>query len=116
MVALTCYQDVSGDGVVDTSITVPDIVFAQLDKPSATFTLGGYSSIWTLRARRTSGPLSYFSTAVQLAWATDAGLARGCAIRRPTSRTGPFAFASSLFPCGLSTRWTSVVLFAFSRM
>jgi hypothetical protein len=49
MVALTCYQDVNGDGVVDTSVSGPDIVFAQLDKPSATFTLGGYMSIWTLR-------------------------------------------------------------------
>lgn len=50
MVSLSCFQDVNGDGVVDTSITGPDLVFAQLDKPSATYTLGGYSSIWTQRA------------------------------------------------------------------
>jgi hypothetical protein len=46
MVAVTCYQDVNGDGVVNTSITGPDIVYAQLDKPSASFMLGGYSSPW----------------------------------------------------------------------
>jgi hypothetical protein len=49
MVSLSCFQDVNGDGVVDTSITGPDLVFAQLDRPSATYTLGGYSSIWTQR-------------------------------------------------------------------
>jgi hypothetical protein len=49
MVALSCYQDVNGDGTVDTNLLGPDIVFSQLDKPSATFTLGGYSSIWTQR-------------------------------------------------------------------
>ena len=49
MVALSCYQDVNGDGKVDTNLLGPDIVFAQLDKPNATFNLGGYSSIWTLR-------------------------------------------------------------------
>jgi hypothetical protein len=49
MVALSCYQDVNGDGTVDTNLLGPDIVFSQLGKPSATFTLGGYSSIWTQR-------------------------------------------------------------------
>jgi hypothetical protein len=49
MVAVSCYQDVNGDGVVDTSITGPDVVYSWLDHPSATFTLGGYSSIWTQR-------------------------------------------------------------------
>jgi hypothetical protein len=49
MVAVSCYQDVNGDGVVDTSITGPDVVYTELAKPSASFTLGGYSSIWTLR-------------------------------------------------------------------
>jgi hypothetical protein len=49
MVALSCYQDVNGDGTVDTNLRGPDIVFGQLDKPSTTFTLGGYSSIWTQR-------------------------------------------------------------------
>jgi hypothetical protein len=49
MVALSCYQDVNGDGKVDTNLLGPDVVFTWLDRPSATFTLGGYSSIWTLR-------------------------------------------------------------------
>lgn len=49
MVALSCYQDVNGDGKVDTNLLGPDVVFTWLDKPSATFTVGGYSSIWTLR-------------------------------------------------------------------
>ena len=49
MVALSCYQDVNGDGKVDTNLLGPDVVFTLLDKPSATFTLGGYSSIWTVR-------------------------------------------------------------------
>jgi hypothetical protein len=49
MVALTCYQDVNKDGKIDTSITGPDIVFSSLNPPSSSFTLGGYSSIWTLR-------------------------------------------------------------------
>jgi hypothetical protein len=46
MVAVSCYQDVSGDGVINTSITGPDVVYTQLDKPSASFMLGGYSSPW----------------------------------------------------------------------
>lgn len=49
MVAVSCYQDVNGDGTVDTNLLGPDVVFTWLDKPSATVTLGGYSSIWTLR-------------------------------------------------------------------
>jgi hypothetical protein len=49
MIAMSCYQDVNGDGTVDTNLLGPDIVFTWLDKPGATFTLGGYSSIWTLR-------------------------------------------------------------------
>ena len=49
MVAVTCYQDVNGDGTVDTNLLGPDIVYSELAKPDATFTLGGYSSIWTLR-------------------------------------------------------------------
>ena len=47
MVATSCYQDVNGDGVIDTNVTGPDVVYTQLDKPSATFFLGGYSSLWT---------------------------------------------------------------------
>jgi hypothetical protein len=49
MVVTSCYQDVNGDGVVDTNMLGPDIVYSWVDKPSATFLLGAYSSIWTLR-------------------------------------------------------------------
>jgi len=35
MVAVTCYQG-------------SELVFSDLDQPSASFTLGGYSSLWTL--------------------------------------------------------------------
>jgi hypothetical protein len=49
MVALSCYQDVNGDGTIDTNLLGPDVVFTWLDHPDMTFTLGGYSSIWTLR-------------------------------------------------------------------
>lgn len=49
MVAVSCYQDVNGDGTIDTNLLGTDIVFSWLDRPNATFTLGGYSSIWTLR-------------------------------------------------------------------
>lgn len=49
MVDLTCYQDVNGDGKVDTTLLGPDIVYSDLDKPDASYTLGGYSSIWTNR-------------------------------------------------------------------
>jgi hypothetical protein len=49
MVAVSCYQDVNGDGKVQTDLLGPDVVFTWLDKPGANFTLGGYSSIWTVR-------------------------------------------------------------------
>ena len=49
MVALSCYQDVNGDGRVDTNMLGPDVVFTWLDRPDATYTLGGYASIWTNR-------------------------------------------------------------------
>lgn len=49
MVAVSCYQDVDQNGVVDTSVTGPDVVYTELETPSATFTLGGYASIWTNR-------------------------------------------------------------------
>jgi hypothetical protein len=49
MVAVSCYQDVNGDATVDTSLLGPDVVYTELDHPSDTFTLGGYSSIWTVR-------------------------------------------------------------------
>lgn len=49
MVAVSCYQDVNGDGAVDTHLLGPDIVFTWLDHPDAEIVLGAYSSIWTLR-------------------------------------------------------------------
>jgi hypothetical protein len=47
MVAMSCYQDVNGDGRVDTNMLGPDLAYLQLEKPSATFTLGGYPAAWT---------------------------------------------------------------------
>jgi hypothetical protein len=49
LVVVSCYQDVNGDGVVDTNMLGPDIVYSWVDRPDATFTIGGYSSIWTQR-------------------------------------------------------------------
>jgi len=49
MVVVSCYQDVNGDGLVDTNMLGPDIVYSWVDKPSATFLLGAYASIWTQR-------------------------------------------------------------------
>jgi hypothetical protein len=49
MVAVSCYQDVNGDGTVDTNLLGPDVVFTWLDHPSSEFLLGAYSSIWTIR-------------------------------------------------------------------
>jgi hypothetical protein len=49
MVVVSCYQDVNRDGTIDTNLLGPDIVFSWVDHPDATFTMGGYSSIWTQR-------------------------------------------------------------------
>jgi hypothetical protein len=49
MTVVSCYQDVNGDGNIDTSIVGPDVVFTDLEKPGTAVTLGGYSSIWTDR-------------------------------------------------------------------
>ena len=49
MVAVSCYQDVNGDGLIDTNLLGPDVVYTWLDKPSAQYLLGAYSSIWTQR-------------------------------------------------------------------
>jgi hypothetical protein len=46
MVALSCFQDVNLDGVVDSTVGGPDQVFGVLDTPSAVFSLGGGSSLW----------------------------------------------------------------------
>jgi len=65
MVDLQCFQDVNGDGVVDTSLLGPDVVFTSLDTPGATFTLGGYSSIWTLRG---GGPATCLANLDAYGW------------------------------------------------
>ena len=49
MVGTSCYQDVNGDGTIDTSLMGPDLVYTQLQTPSGTFKLGGYSSPWISR-------------------------------------------------------------------
>ncbi|HEX6310420.1 MAG TPA: hypothetical protein VF152_02200 [Acidimicrobiia bacterium] len=48
MIVLSCYQDVNGDGTVDTSLLGPEKVFGLLNHPDATFTLDG-SSRWAER-------------------------------------------------------------------
>jgi hypothetical protein len=49
-VALTCYQDLNHDGVVNTDPGGPDIVYAWVDNPSALFSFGGrgQTSTWSL--------------------------------------------------------------------
>ena len=49
MVDVQCYQDVDGDGIVDTRLSGNDVVFTALVHPDESVTLGGYSSIWTNR-------------------------------------------------------------------
>jgi hypothetical protein len=49
MVVVSCYQDVNGDGTIDTNLLGPDIVYSWVDHPGATFLLGAASSIWTNR-------------------------------------------------------------------
>ena len=49
MVSTSCYQDVNGDGIIDTNLLGPDVVYTWLDKPDASLLLGAYSSLWTLR-------------------------------------------------------------------
>jgi len=49
MVVTSCYQDVNGDGTIDTDLLGPDIVYSWVDKPSASFLLGAAASIWTHR-------------------------------------------------------------------
>jgi hypothetical protein len=50
-VALTCYQDVNGDGFVNTDPGGPDIVYGWVDSPSALFSFSGQgqTSTWSLR-------------------------------------------------------------------
>jgi len=49
MVVTSCYQDVNGDGTIDTNLLGPDIVYSWIDRPDAQFLLGAASSIWTQR-------------------------------------------------------------------
>jgi len=49
MVVVSCYQDVNGDGRVDTNMLGPDIVYSWVDGPNAEFLLGAYDSIWKQR-------------------------------------------------------------------
>jgi hypothetical protein len=50
-VVLSCYQDVNGDGVVDTTMGSRDIVYSWVDSPGAAFSFSGQgqTSIWSLR-------------------------------------------------------------------
>jgi hypothetical protein len=41
MVEVSCYQDVDGNGTVDTNLFGPDLVFDSLNTPSSTFELAG---------------------------------------------------------------------------
>ncbi|HEU4972621.1 MAG TPA: hypothetical protein VFT35_11930, partial [Gaiellaceae bacterium] len=45
MVELSCYQDLNGDGTVDTDLFGPDLMVLQLDQPDATFSMSG--QVWT---------------------------------------------------------------------
>ena len=77
MVDVTCYQDVNGDGTVDTSLLGPDIVYSDLDKPDASYTLGGYSSIWTVRvAAGDSAAATCRADLVAIGWKGGAESAR----------------------------------------
>jgi hypothetical protein len=50
-VVLSCYQDVDGNGVIDTTLGGPDIVYSWIDSPGATFSFSGQgqTSRWSLR-------------------------------------------------------------------
>jgi hypothetical protein len=50
-VVLSCYQDVDGNGVVDTSLGSPDMVYSWINAPGAldSFSGQGQTSTWTLR-------------------------------------------------------------------
>jgi len=65
MVDLSCYQDVNGDGVVNTTLTGPDIVYSWLGQPNDTYSLGGYSSIWTQRG---GGAATCRANLVTISW------------------------------------------------
>jgi hypothetical protein len=50
-VVVSCYQDVNGDGVIDTTLGGPDTVYSWIDSPSAVFSFSGQgqTSTWSLR-------------------------------------------------------------------
>lgn len=47
MVVVSCYQDLNGNASIDTTLTGPEKVWAQLDMPDTAFAVGGGSSSWT---------------------------------------------------------------------
>ena len=51
VIETSAYQDVDGNGDVDTNVLGPDVVFTELDWDASglSVVLGGHSSIWTLR-------------------------------------------------------------------
>lgn len=51
LIVVSCYQDVNGDGTVDTNLLGPDIVYSWVDHPDATFSFSGQgqTSIWSHR-------------------------------------------------------------------
>lgn len=63
VVSVTCYQDVNHDGVVDTSLTGPDIVYTWMDNPDASFPLGGSNigSSWNGTAAQCRADLYSYS-------------------------------------------------------
>jgi hypothetical protein len=50
-VVLSCFQDVNGDGVVDTTLGGPDTVYSWINSPGAVFSFSGQgqTSTWSLR-------------------------------------------------------------------
>lgn len=51
LVVLSCYQDVNGDGTIDTTLGGPDTVYSWVDAPTAQFSFSGQgqTSTWTQR-------------------------------------------------------------------
>jgi len=45
-VALSCFEDLNGNGVTDMTVGGPEQVYGELDPPSAVFSLGAGSSLW----------------------------------------------------------------------
>jgi hypothetical protein len=87
-VVLSCYQDVNGDGVVDTSLTGPDIVYSWIDSPSSVFTFGGLgqTSTWSLRG---GGPATCRADLDAYGWKSGQSSVRALA------STGTFAVSGS---------------------